>query len=132
VAAVLAGAALGMGARLVMRLVALTARLPGSFSAGGSLEVVAVGVLLGAPLALAFFAVRRRVHVGPPWAGALFGLALFAVEALIPLPAARTALAATPDPPLITAALFAGLFVLFGMGLDLRWRRWHRRSQLRR
>ena len=48
----------------------------------------------------------------------LFGLAVFGVLALAPPPAARSALADTPDTPAATAAAFALCFAVWGAGLE--------------
>lgn len=126
-AALLAAVGLGIGARAVMRVIALASGLPGSFSPGGSLEVVLFGALIGFPVALGFFAVRDRVRLRAPYAGAAVGLTTFLVLMIAPPSAARSALAGTPDPAPVTALLFAVLFLLFGVGLDWRWTRWTRR-----
>lgn len=68
-AAVAACAVLGLGARLLMRLIALEAGLRRHFSLGGSLEVVLFGVLLGAPVAAGFWLVRPRLRLPSPYAG---------------------------------------------------------------
>lgn len=123
-AALLAAVMLGFGARAVMRVIALVSGLAGSFSAGGSSEVIFFGALVGLPIALGFFAVRGRVPLRSPYPGACLGLILFLALALRPPPSAQSALAGTPDPPVVTALLFCGLFLLFGIGLEWRWQRW--------
>jgi len=123
VAALIAGIALGVGARFVMRVIAWISGMPGAFSPGGSLEVIVFGALIGVPVALVFFGLRRRVPVAPPWPGPVTGAGLFAVLALMPPPAAQSALTGTPDPPVVTALLFLMLCVCFGAGLEWRWQR---------
>jgi hypothetical protein len=120
---VVSGIVLGIAARLVMRFIALESGLPGSYSLGGSLEVAAFGAMLGTPLAFAFLMLRRWFFIPPPWAGLLFGLALFAVLSILRPPSAQSALAGTPDTPMATGLAFALLFVLWGIGLDLIGRR---------
>lgn len=115
---VLSGIGLGIGARVVMRIVAWSSGLAGSFSLGGSRDVVLFGVLIGTPFALLFFAARERFAWPRAWSGRLAGGTLFAFLAFIPPGSARSALAATPEPPLQTALLFAVLFVLFGWTLE--------------
>ena len=110
--------ALGVGVRLAMRFVALEACVPEGFSVEGSLEVVAATALAGTPLALVFLALRRWLPSRAAWPGLLFGLAVFGVLALAPPPAARSALADTPDTPAATAAAFALCFAVWGAGLD--------------
>lgn len=122
--ALFAGIMLGFGARAVMRVIALASGLPGSFSVGGSSEVILLGALVGLPIALGFFALRGRVPLRTPYPGAFLGILLFLALALRPPPSARSALAGTPDLPVATALLFCGLFLLFGIGLEWRWARW--------
>ena len=112
------GVLLGIAARLVMRFVAMESGLDGAFSVGGSLEVVAFGALIGAPIAWLFFTLRPRAHIRFPWAGLLCGLGLFLLFSLVPPPAARSALADTPDTPAATALAFAALFVAWGWILE--------------
>ena len=119
VASCVSGLALGIAARVVMRFVALESGMSGNFSIGGSLEVVAFGAILGVPIAFLFFALRRRVKMGRPWPGVICGLALFAVVAVVPPPAARSALTATPDTPAATALAFAALCVAWGVWLEV-------------
>lgn len=116
--AILYGVVLGAGARVVMRFVALESGIAAGFSTGGSLEVVVFGALVGAPAAWLFFTLRPRLALPAPVPGLLSGLTLFAVLALAPPPAARSALADTPDTPLATAVAFAVLFALWGVGLE--------------
>jgi len=126
-AALIAGLGLGLGARIVMRVIAWSAGLPGSFSSGGSLEVVVFGALIGWPVGLTFYALRHRIRSRLPWPGLLLGGGLFLAFALVPPGSARSALAGTPDPPLLTGLLFLILFLLFGASLEWRWARWRRR-----
>lgn len=123
VLSVVSGIALGVAARVVMRFVALESGLPGSYSLRGSLEVAGFGTLLGTPLAFAFFLFRPKVALAAPWAGLIFGLALFGVLSVLRPPSAESALAGTPDTPSATAIAFALLFVLWGMGVDVLSRR---------
>jgi hypothetical protein len=117
--ALLAGLTFGVAARIVMRVIAVLAGGTEGFSWGGSIEVVALGLLIGAPIALFFLALRSRLEWAPPWPGVALGAALFVATALQPLPSAESALAGTNDPPLATAALFAALWI--GYGLLLEW-----------
>jgi hypothetical protein len=123
VASLVAGAAFGLGARVVMRFIARASGTAGAFSWGGSLEVVLFGAMIGAPVALCFFLLRDRVPVPPPWPGLVIGVALFAVLAMRPPGSAQSAILATNDPPLLTAGLFLALCLLFGAGLEWVWSR---------
>jgi hypothetical protein len=117
VAGVLAGIAWGAGARLVMRVVALVDGRPTEFSAGGTLLIVIVGMMLGVPLGLLYATVRRRLPGSLLAGGAVFGLTL---AGLLVLPFAALGAAdlggePTDWPVLIGTALFGGLFVLHGV-----------------
>ncbi len=118
VASCVSGLVLGLAARAVMRFVALESGLPNGFSIGGSLEVVAFGAILGAPIAFLFFALRRRIKMGRPWPGVILGSLLFGIVTGVPPPAARSALTATPDTPAATALAFAVVFVAWGLWLE--------------
>ena len=115
---VASGVALGIAVRLAMRFVALEACVPHGFSLGGSLEVVAAATLVGTPLTAAFLAMPPRLTAAARCPGLLLSLGLFALLALLPPPAARSALADTPDTPAATAAAFALCFVAWGVALD--------------
>jgi hypothetical protein len=119
--AVCAGAVLGIAARLAMRVVAWQSDVSASFSFGGSLEIVVLGVMIGAPVALLYWVCRARLGL-PRWTGVGFALLLFAILALRPTPSARSALAATPDRPRATLVTFAAVFIVYGVALDLLWR----------
>jgi hypothetical protein len=101
-----------------MRLIAIAAGHVEGFSFGAFTELVALGVLVGAPAALAYDAVRARLPRRGWTTGALLGVLMFAVPAIRPPPAARSAMAATDDPPLLTAGLFLAMFVLFGLAVE--------------
>src|SRR5262245_26635000 len=100
-----------------MRLVSLESGGAPEFSPGGSIEVVLFGLLLGAPAALLLLVARSRWTL-PAWSGVVVGLTMFGVLALVPPDPARSALAATPDSPAATAALFALAFASYGALLD--------------
>ena len=115
-----AGVWLGLASRIAMRIVAFEAGTNVGFSAGGSLEVVAFGTIVGAPVALVLWACRRRWQL-PRWSGTAAGMLLFFILVVFQPPAAKSALAATPDMPLATALLFAAAFASFGVLLDVIW-----------
>jgi hypothetical protein len=116
--AALSGLFLGIGARVVMRFVALEAGMSYGASLGGAIEVVAFGTMVGAPAAWVFFVLRRRIPLARPWAGLAYGLLLLGLLAAVPPRAARAALADTPDTPAATAVAFALLFVGWGLLLE--------------
>jgi hypothetical protein len=122
VPATAAGVALGVAARVAMRVVAWQAGVSASFSFGGSLEVVLFGAMIGAPAALVYWACRRRFDL-PQGSGIAAGLLLLAALAAWPPPAARSALGGTPDARPATALAFAAAFATYGLVLDLLWTR---------
>lgn len=115
---VTAGLLLGVGARGLMRLIALEAGLPGSYSPGGSLEVVLFGLIIGAPVALGFQLIRPRIPLRRPLAGLALGSAMLLVLALWPPDSARSAFEGTPDTPGFTLVGFWLLFACWGAFLE--------------
>ena len=115
------GIILGAASRIAMRVVALETNEPVGFSIGGSLDVVGFGVVVGAPAAVVFWICRswRSLPLG---SGLLVGALLFAILASVPPPAAKSALDATNDTPIVTAFAFAVAFVVYGASLDILWR----------
>ena len=120
--ALVAGALLGAMARMAMRLLAWLAGGEGGFSRGGSVEIVVFGALLGAPVALAVFALRRWRGWSHPWVGVWTALALYLAALARPSPSAQSALAASPLPEWAILGVFGLVFVAFGAWIDLRWR----------
>jgi hypothetical protein len=101
-----------------MRVIVLEAGLPGSYSLGGSLEVVLFGLLLGAPLAAGFWLLRPQLPWRRPLGGLVLGGLLTALLAVVPPPSAASALAATPDTPLLTWLGFGLLLVAWAVALE--------------
>lgn len=74
---------LGMGGRLVMRLLALIAHRPTHFGIQATLGILLIGAIMGSVGGLGYALVLRRASTAPLLKGALYGTFLFAV--LIPL-----------------------------------------------
>ena len=119
--AIVAGVLLGTAARLAMRVLVWLAGGAGGFSRGGSVEIVVFGALLGAPIALAVFAVRQWRGWQHPWVGVWTGLALYLAAVARPSPSAQSALAASALPGWQIFLIFGLVFVAFGLWIDLRW-----------
>ena len=119
--AIVAGVLLGTAARLAMRVLVWLAGGGGGFSRGGSVEIVVFGALLGAPIALAVFAVRQWRGWRHPWVGVLAALALYLAAVARPSPSARSALAASSLPGWQIFLVFGLVFLAFGAWIDLRW-----------
>lgn len=136
-ASIVAGVLLGAAARVAMRWVAIDAGLDPGFSIGGSIEVLAFGVLIGSPVALGLGAAACRWRL-PHGSGLAAASALLIVLSVVPPPAARSAIATVPDSMGQALAVFAGAFLLYGLSLELlvhrcrKRRRFQRRSARRR
>lgn len=122
VEALVAGLLLGFGARVAMRVLSWFAGTSAEFSTGGSVEIVVFGTLLGAPLALGVFLLRRWRGWTHPWVGLWTSLGVFAALAARPSPSAQSALAASPLPGAAIILIFGVLFAVFGLWVDARWR----------
>lgn len=123
VESVLAGLLLGVGARVAMRVLAWLSGAAGGYSSGGSVEIVIFGALVGTPVALAVFTLRQWRRWRHGWVGLWTALLLFAALAAMPSPSARSALAASPLSGATILLVFAAVFVVFGLWIDLRWHR---------
>lgn len=105
---------LGVGGRLLMRGIALASGGSGSFSLGGSLEVVAVGALYGTLGGLLLLAVPRRLG---RWRSPTHACSLLVIVALSSA-AARGAAAGVSMPGRLIAVLaFGGLFLAYSFAL---------------
>lgn len=118
--AICSGLILGAASRVAMRVVALEANERVGFSVGGSVEVVGFGVLVGAPVAIVFW-ICRSWRPLPLGSGLVVAAVLFTILALVPPPAAKSALDAMNDTPIATAFAFAAAFALYGVALELFW-----------
>ena len=109
--AALGAIVLGVGGRVVMRLIALATAVPAGFSVGGTVTVVALGAVSGAAgglLRAAGHGVATRLAPGRRWARhLLFALLLGCVT--------LRGLRGTPVGP---AALFVPLVVVYGVLLN--------------
>jgi hypothetical protein len=112
VGGLLGGVLAGLGARLAMRLVALIGGLTPGFSLGGTLLIVLVFAAVGAVLSLPMYFARRWVR-----SGFSYGLLLMVVLVLAPFLLSEPQGEAALAPPLVGAALFAPLPVLYGLVL---------------
>lgn len=105
---------LGLGGRAVMVLIALAAGQPTRWSWGGSLEIVAFGVILAAVAVGAWMLVRGLLPAGLRGRGLIFGATLFGIFAVLPPPSAQSALAGVGQRTL-SLILFGLLLVGFGL-----------------
>jgi hypothetical protein len=126
--AMLAGAVagtvvLGVGGRLVMRLIAiLFAPGPAGFSWGGTLEVVGAGALFGTAAALLWPPLAHRLP--SPAVGPTLGVATCAGVAVVSATARNAAGGAPLGARLVVIGLFLALCVAYGAAAHALASRW--------
>lgn len=113
---------LGVGGRLVMRVLAWAAGLRPEFSLGGSLEVLAAGAWRGALGGLLHVPVRRFVPERSYARGLVLGVMLF-LFSIVTLPGSLRALASELGAVLLALGLFGVLFLVFGIAVEWTMRR---------
>lgn len=104
---------LGIGGRLAMRLIAIISGLPGSHSWGGSLEVVAFGLILGILSGIFFGLVFPYTFTWRLLTGLLFGLLVYGAVVAIPMES-MGAIAGFPAHKVPIAWIFGIVFALYG------------------
>jgi hypothetical protein len=124
-----AGLVAGIGARIIMRIVALTSHMPPQFSIGGTFNILFAGLTLGfvagfiitiLTAALSASPKARKYLPGPIWRGVIWGLLL-----LLLLGPPLFVSASFPNPdisfgiPLLNKCLFAALILLYGITLGV-------------
>jgi hypothetical protein len=107
---------LGVGGRIAMRVVALLARAEPGFSFGGTLEVLSFASLVGLASGPVFATMGKRSPGSELLKGAVFGALVFFVVVLLP-GEAKNAAFAFPELFPVTIAMFAALFIAFGIAL---------------
>jgi hypothetical protein len=114
-AQLMTGITVGAGARLAMRIVALTDDSPGTvFTAGGTLIILFAVALVASPLAVIFVAIRRIVSGSDLRRGVKFGMVV-AIPGLL-LPASEAfQIGIVP----LNVLMFGGLFVGYGALLSV-------------
>ena len=114
---------LGIGGRLLMTLIQISAGHPSSWSVAGTWQVVSPGLMLGPGAGLLFSVARPRLPRGVAAGGLTFGLAhgLLWVAIYFLRPAGPVELSAAP----VLAGVLFGLLLL-GFGWALAWleQRW--------
>ncbi len=117
--AVISGLFLGVCGRFMMWIIARIALGASGFTLGGTLEVIATGLLFGVPGGIVYAVIRKRIGTPSIWKGALFGLIFFTILVLIPPPAAVSASSGLHRVLPVTLSLFGILFVAYGVILEL-------------
>lgn len=122
-----AGLILGIGARIVMRIVAITAHIPLTFTLDGTLGLVMgvffIGFVAGfvylIGVLILYRIARVRKHLpGPVWRGLVFGVLLLALTQWIIYANSQSLVGdINLGIPLLNKALFAVLAIVYGFAL---------------
>jgi hypothetical protein len=127
-ASLIAGLVAGIGARAIMRVVAITAHLPLSFSIGGTLNILFFGTGLGFGIGflitfftavVASYAKARKRLPGPVWRGLICGLLLLSIGLPILAHSSSTAADFALGIPLLNACMFGALIIVYGITLGV-------------
>lgn len=128
-ASLTAGFIAGIGARIIMRIVALTSHMPTTFSIAGTIVILLNGIVVGFAVGfiitcltiVLFNSPKARKYVpGPIWRGLIWGVLLLLIFGP---PLFLTSSFPNPDItfgiPLLNKTMFAALFVIYGITLGV-------------
>ena len=128
-ASLTAGLVAGIGARIIMRIVALTSHMPPTFSIAGTLNIlmfaIAFGLIVGFTITLITAAISASPKVskylpGPIWRGLIWGVLLLLIFGT---PLFFSSSFPNPDItfgiPLLNKSMFGALFVIYGITLGV-------------
>ncbi len=128
-ASLTAGIVAGIGARIIMRIVAVTSHMPTTFSIAGTIVILLNGIVVG--FAVGFIITCLTIVLsnspkaskyipGPIWRGLISGFLLLLIFGL---PLFLTSSFPNPDItfgiPLLNKTMFAALFVIYGITLGV-------------
>jgi hypothetical protein len=121
-----AGLVAGIGARIIMRIVALTSHMPPGFSIEGTLNILFFGIVLGfavgflitfLTMVVSSSSKVRKYVPGPVWRGLISGLLLLLVG--FPLFVSSDAGDLALGIPLLNKIMFGALFIIYGLTLGI-------------
>ncbi len=128
-ASLTAGLIAGIGARIIMRVVAITSHMPVGFSVAGTLVILVNGIVIGFAVGfvLTIFTVvlsaypkAQKYIPGPIWRGLIWGVLLVLIFGL---PLFLSSSFPNPDitfgMPLLNKSMFATLFFIYGIILGI-------------
>ncbi len=128
-ASLTAGLIAGIGARIIMRIVALTSHMPPSFSIAGTLNIVFTGLFIGfmtgfiitvITVILSAYPKPKKHFPGPIWRGLFWGVLILLV---IGLPILLSPSSPNDDInfgiPLLNRCMFASLIIVYGLALGV-------------
>lgn len=107
---------IGIGGRIAMRGIAILAGVPGGYSWGGTLDVVAFGLITGIISGVVFGLVEKYAFTNHILTGLLFGVLVFVCLLLLPIDA-KGAARGFPELQGEIHLIFGGLLLIYGMAL---------------
>jgi hypothetical protein len=113
----LAGLVVGIGARLAMRIVALIINLSPGFSLDGTLNIIAIGMVLGVTPGMMYAAVGRRLPGPPMLRGLAFGVLIFLVLEVYPLVVVSGFTEPAIRPLWLRWGVFGSLSIAYGLAV---------------
>jgi hypothetical protein len=125
---VIAGLVAGIGARIIMRIVAVTAHMPLQFSIAGTLNILFFGLFLGFAVGflITFFTMAvysspkaRKYFPDPVWRGLICGILLLLVGLPTLVNSSSTAADFALGIPLLNKCMFGTLIVIYGITLGV-------------
>ena len=128
-ASLTAGFVAGIGARIIMRIVAVTSHMPPQFSIGGTLNIIINGIVIGFFVGFIITSLTivvcnspkaRKYLPGPIWRGLIVGIFLLLIFGL---PLFLSSSFPNPDInfgiPLLNKSMFGALIVIYGITLGV-------------
>ena len=128
-ASVTAGLVAGIGARIIMRIVALTSHMPPQFSVGGTLNIIIpgmfIGLFVGFTITILTFVLSvspktKKYVPGPIWRGLIVGIVLLLIFGLpLFLSSSFPNIDINFGIPLLNKNMFGALIIIFGLILGV-------------
>ena len=128
-ASLTAGLVAGIGARIIMRIVAVTSHMPPQFSIAGTLNILINGLFIGFIVGFIITMITATISAspkvskylpGPIWRGLIFGILLLLIFGL---PLFLSSSFPNPDInfgiPLLNKCMFGALIVIYGITLGV-------------
>ncbi len=120
----------GAGGRSVMRIIAIADPIPTRFTIGGTLFLLlgmgAFGAIFGGAGGIIFVGIRKWLPVPGRWKGLAFGALLLLATGGLFFSTGQDENFSDFRPPLLGVSLFAGLYLLYGLGVGAGVERYHK------
>ena len=128
-ASLTAGLVAGIGARIIMRIVALTSHMPPQFSVGGTLNIIIpgmfIGLFVGFTITILTFVLSvspktKKYVPGPIWRGLIVGIVLLLIFGLpLFLSSSFPNIDINFGIPLLNKNMFGALIIMYGITLGV-------------